>query len=347
MRWRGPLALGVLALEALCATSAPAADLEPLRKSYSEAVKAWAEGDPALENDLFRRPAAEIAPRIDAAAARHAALIKSKTAYLSALAGELRAAAAQLRRPAPPELPAQDFNLGMLREVENVLSALAAEGVKPTVEPPVRALALQRLRSPLLELQLLLAERQRTLDRVPAPPEMPKGLGGAADALEGAAAGIEGAIAGVERDGMAWRDLTATMRREVARASSREEAAQEAPGGSAVAYAGTAVVPGIAGDWLLGGEGGQTLRVRIAQEGTAVTGSVETGPGRAFGFAGTIRSPYMRFNVTPPLGGWVVIQRLNASKIRLAYALEGAKKANVRPERIPEDKPVELTRAND
>lgn len=343
MRRAGLLFSGMLAILGV----ADAQELEPLRKSYTDAVTAWENGDPALEGELFRRPADEMTKRIAEDAARHDALVQAKKAYLGALASRLRAAAAELRRPLPQKPAPQDFNSTMLRDVETVLSMLQMEGTNPKATPPIRPAALQRLKAPIVELQLLLADRQRNLDRVPAPPDAPANLTNAADALANAAAGLENAIAGVDREGAQWRELYSTMQREVARTSARDQAPAAPPEDTSVAYAGTAVLPGVAGDWRPESADGAPFRVKITQSGAEVRGSVETADGRRFEFGGTIRSPYMRFGIAAPLKGWVVIQRLSATKIRVAYEVQGGKKAGIQPERVPENKPVELNRAND
>ena len=360
-------ALGVLLLGAAmtCAAQEPA--LTALRAAYAGALDRWERADPTLEAELFRKPAAEMLARIDAAARLRDDVGRAKLAYLNGLSHAYRSAAVQLRAPAPPPLKRPADTSAMLTEIARVIDGLNTDIRRNGAKNPEMLAALQRQKTNLLELQLLLSDRQRKIEAIRAEPRATDGAAAAAS-LSATASSIDAQKERVAAESKAWADLYATMREEVQR-----RAAESASGAAAVGATSPpispsvpavqvvpetgAVVPNLAGEWSAttpSAVQAETLLVRIRQTGDHIQGAYEAiypaGAKEAqktagvFQFEGRITSDFMRFTLKAPLKGWVVLQRVNTGRLRLSYRVERASSHGIRTGEIAQDSPIELVR---
>lgn len=344
-----------------CAAQEPAP--AALRTAYAGALDRWERADPTLEAELFRKPLAEMLARIDAAARLRDEVGRAKLAYLTGLAHAYRTAAAQLRAPAPPPLKRPADNSVMLTEIAGVIDALNADIRRNGAKDTEKLAALQRQKTNLLELQFLLSDRQRKIEAIRAEPRPTDGAAAAAG-LSALASSIDSHRERLAAESKAWAELYSTMREEV-----RRRAAESAPGAAAQAETSSsipavqvvpetgAVVPNLAGDWSATAPAAvqaESLVIRIRQTGDRVEGACEAiyplrtndtqKTAGVFNFEGRITSDFMRFTLKAPLKGWVVLQRVNASRLRLSYRVEKASSHGIRTGEIAQESPIDLVR---
>lgn len=320
----------LLAFLSLC----PAQDLATLRSGYEAALNRWESADPGLEAELFRKPAADMLIRIDAAAALRTAVGEAKTAYFTGLSRAYRGAAHQLLAPAPAAPAKPRFNSDMLVEAGRLVEALNGQIRRSTGADGARLAALQQQKTGLLELQFLLSDRQRKLDAIPSGPAPIAGAAHAAAALNSLAAEFENKAQQVAAENKAWAGLYETMRDEVRRRSAEPAAtaAVSSAPPSVQTVSGTGlVVPNLAGEWVAQNPAvaqASGITLRISQSADQIEGAFELaypGTGReavALQFEGRIQSDFMRFALKAPLRGAVVVQRSGASKLQATYSVE-------------------------
>jgi hypothetical protein len=371
----GPLLGVAVAALTFCVNAQPAADpareqVQASLREYRKAVEAWAALPHIPADDLLRLAPARLMSRLTQAEAARAAVSEAKEKAMETLRSYLGSQREHLRSiPAPPSLLAMDeadqsllADLGAWGAYEDVIAAGAS-----TQDRNVVAAATLR-KSGLLDLQSAVYQRRREMGRLSSDLT---GLAGWRANLDSAYSAVSTLMAEREaepkHEAEQWRQLFAELKGpQLPKPESPAPAPTSAamPADRVLLAQGEAVVPSIAGVWILNNPEAKKLpdgsyepvsvRIQISQNGDAVQGDYlgtyavppeETyNPTVRFAFKGRITSPIMRFAIESPLKGSILIVRSGSTRIHVSYVVENAAQHGISFASVSEENPQVLDR---
>lgn len=330
--------------------------LDQRRTAYERALKDWDVADDNLSRDVFRLPTAQALERIDAVEQRRKTLEAARSQYM-----EIRRLALQIQ--AGLLKPDQSVDLETLvtiqrQHAEDIRLALEA------LESQVRRLKLsERMRSEELMVNKTQAVSLRSaIERhraALAADKSPSGLERSRASTLSDVIQLE-LVAG-HSDPTDWKQVYAQLREEVQRRSGEgSPTTAAAPGASS---AGQLVLPSLAGTWVYSNPGAtksggiyqwKSARAEIRQRGDVVDGVYEClyavpegekfNPTVKFSFTGRVASEIMRFDLKPPLKGWLRVLKQSASELTISYYIQNDRENGISFGEIPENDPQTLSR---
>lgn len=302
------------------------------------------------------------------------ALRDSYTAVVKSLAGPAAARPAELDL-----LLAADKEL--LADIASATAFLDGEIRTIASTDRARAAALQKEKTDLLELRTIVLRRGRELDRVETIRRLAAGRGESlSKAYQRLADWTATAESEAAKEDAMWAAVYAKMRRELANLplgtiTSRKsepgeavkvEAPQPAPQAApaVVQSAGGALVPSVGGVWILNNPRAKKLpngayepasaRLEVSQSGADIQGSFECtfavpaeekfNPIVRFSFVGKITNPILRFEISAPLSGSILLRQADGG-LEVSYGISNPQRTGIAFGVVPEDGPMVLRRA--
>jgi hypothetical protein len=357
------------------------------REAYAAAADIWFVIQESLTEQIRRLPASDAEVRIQAAEKARVAVKRTRQAYLNALRDSYAAAAKPL--PAPASGTAGEVELilaadrELLADIGSATALLDGEIKAIAGADRIRAAALQKEKTDLLELRTIVSRRGRELDRL----ESGWRLAAAnretlAKAYARLAEWTVTAEAEASKEDAAWAGVYTKMRGQLANlpletlsarnneagpAPAKPEAAEQAapPAVAAVVQsAGGALVPNVGGVWAMNNPRAKKLpdgayepasaRLEISQSGAEIEGSFECAfavpaaekfnPVVRFNFTGKITNPILRFDISAPLSGSILLRQADGA-LEVSFGISNPQRTGIAFGVVPEDGPMVLRRA--
>ncbi|MBE0657748.1 MAG: hypothetical protein IH602_08645 [Bryobacteraceae bacterium] len=369
------------------AAQAQVSQVEAAREAYAASVDIWSVIQESLTEQIRRLPASEAEVRIQAAEKARLAVNRTRQAYLNALRDSYAAAAKPPPAPAGGKTGEVQLILAadreLLADIGSATALLDAEIKATAGTDRIRAAALQKEKTDLLELRTIISRRGRELDRL----ETNWRLAAAnretvAKAYARLAEWTVTAEAEASKEDAAWAGVYTKMRGQLAnlplealtaRSSEAEpppvkqEAAVQAasPAVAAVVQsAGGALVPNVGGVWAMNNPRARKLpsgayepssaRLEVSQSGAEVEGSFECtfavpaeekfNPLVRFNFTGKITNPILRFDISAPLSGSILLRQADGA-LEVSFGISNPQRTGIDFGVVPEDGPMVLRRA--
>lgn len=377
------LALLLLASSGDVFAQAAQSPVSRAREAYDAAVDIWLAIQQNLAEELRLLPVEAAHIKLQGAERARQALSMARLSYLHSLkqsyagvASSLSVAGSAADNTATLVLSADKV---MLTDLDAAVALLDGDIKRAAAAADrSRAAALQEQKTDLLELRSMILRRGRELDRLESARTLSNGRREAlAKAYGRLAEWTTAAAEAAAKDEETWAAAYTAMRGQIANRPRERVVERQAPepavpasppaqAGPALAQGGGSVlVPSIGGLWLLNNPRARKLpngayepasaRLEINQNGTEVEGTFECtfavpanesyNPVVRFNFTGKITNPILRFDISAPLVGTILIRQSDAATIEVSYGISNPQKTGIAFGAVPEDGPQVLRKA--
>ncbi len=359
----------------------PESQLGVSREAYSAAVDTWMTLQQDLPGELKRLPAEEAQAKLQAAEKARLAVGRARLDYLNGLKAAYETGAGRYKATGDSRNGTKALIEGadkeMLSDLDQATMWLDEEIRSASANRP-RVAALQKQRAELMDLRSLIQRRGRDLERFESELSQSNANRAALGRAYGELAGwVASASDAAAKDEEVWAAAYAKMRLRIANQVSERPMPRREPEPAptpppttpaappAIQGPASALVPNIGGIWVLNNPHARKLpsgayepassRLTITQNGTEVHGSFECrfavpaneshNPVVRFDFTGRITNPILRFAVSAPLKGTILIRPVDAVTLEVSYGISNSQKAGIDFGAVPEEGPQLLRRA--